>query len=64
MGSEMCIRDSIESVPFIKTDEGPVPQLSDQFIDGSLMALHQIDPSAEDHFRRLKNFFDRLYDDN
>ena len=47
----------IESVPFVKTDNGPKPQLSDQFIDGSLLALHQVDPSVEDHFIRLKDFF-------
>lgn len=58
----------IQSVPFYRPNgdpnANPVAQASDQFIDGSLMGIHQIDPSVEDHFIGLKAVFRRLYDED
>ena len=39
-------------------------QIHHQFIDGSLMGVHQVDPAVQDHFVGLKETFKRLYDEN
>ena len=58
----------IQSVPFYRPNgdpnANPVAQPSDQFIDGSLMGVHQVDPAVQDHFVGLKETFKRLYDEN
>lgn len=58
----------IESVPFFRPNgdpnANPVAQPSDQFIDGSLIGVHQIDPAIQDHFFELKAVFRSLYNGN
>ncbi|MGB0648349.1 MAG: phospholipase D-like domain-containing protein [Bradymonadia bacterium] len=58
----------LQSVPFYRPNgdpnANPVAQASDQFIDGSMIGIHQIDPAVEDHFIGLKQVFERLYDEN